>query len=80
MYYANETAAFGMSDDAQFADRANFVRNLGFLLAQTRDGIDGCELDERDIVTIHFKHGETIRVNVECDSYIAIIRDVARSI
>lgn len=80
MYYANEARAFGNSAEAQYLDRAKFVHNLGFLLAQTREGVDGCELDEHDVVTIHFKHGATRRVNVECDSYIAIIRDVAKSI
>lgn len=80
MYYADETIAFGSSAEAQYLDRAKFVRNLGILLSQTREGVERCKLDSHDVVTIYFKCGSERRVNVECDSYIAIIRDVVRSV
>lgn len=78
--HANETAASFAEEKAMAQDRATFVRNLGILLSQTREGIIGCELDENEVVTIHFKHGATRCVNVECDSYIAIIREVTEYI
>lgn len=78
--HANETAAAFAEEKAKDQDRATFVRNLGVLLSQTREGIVGCELDENEVVTIHFKHGATRHVNVEYDSYMAIIRDVASHI
>lgn len=78
--HANETSAAFAEEKAMAQDRATFVRNLGILLSQTREGIIGCELDENEVVTIHFKHGATRCVNVECDSYIAIIREVTEYI
>lgn len=62
-------------------DRELFVENLGWLLSQTRTGVVSAALDsENDIVTVTFENGYTKRVNVACDSYIAIIRDVAKRI
>ncbi len=73
---ADEVSA-AFADSKAKKDRAAFVHNLGILLSQTREGIVGCELDGNEVVTIRFKHGAVRRVNVECDSYMAIIRDVA---
>lgn len=75
--HADETNAAFADSKAKKEDRATFVHNLGILLSQTREGIVGCELDGNEVVTIRFKHGAVRRVNVECDSYMAIIRDVA---
>lgn len=77
---ANETSAAFADDKEKDQDRATFVHNLGILLSQTREGIEGCDLSDKDIVAIRFKHGAVRRVNVECDSYMAIIRDVANHV
>ena len=62
-------------------DRELFVENLGWLLSQTRTGVVSAALDsENDVVTVTFDNGYKKRVNVACDSYIAIIRDVAKHI
>lgn len=62
-------------------DKGLFVENLGWLLSQTRTGVVSAALDsETDIVTVTFDNGYTKRINVACDSYIAIIRDVAKHI
>ena len=60
-------------------DRKLFVENLGWLLSQTRTGVVSATLED-DIVTVTFDNGYKRRVNVACDSYIVIIRDVARKI
>lgn len=79
---ADEMLASYMDDPEAIEDRKKFVRNLGWLLSQTRDGVTGCELvdiwrgTERVIVT--YKGGSTKDINVHMDSYAAIIRDVAR--
>ena len=75
---ANEAQAAYMSDDDAMEDRKQFVRNLGYLMSQTRCGIIGAELDDNDIVTITYKGGGTREINVHMDSYAAIIRDVAK--
>ena len=77
---ATEIRAAFMEDasDAK-ADRMLFVRNLGSLLSQTREGVLGCELDNKEIVTIYFEGG-TRKVNVKCDSYTAIVKDVVKAI
>lgn len=75
---ANETMAMFMEPAEEWSDRCLFVENLGKLLAQTREGIEGCRLLEGEIVVVTFKCGYTIQVNVNCDSYAAIIKDVTR--
>ena len=75
---ANETAAMFMPEEKALEDRKLFVHNLGKLLSQTREGVISCELDDNEIVTITFIGGAMHTVNVNMDSYTAIIRDVAK--
>lgn len=77
---ANETAAMFMPEDKALEDRKLFVHNLGELLSQTREDVISCELDDNEIVTITYKGGGTHTVNVNMDSYTAIIRDVAKAV
>lgn len=80
---ANEVFAAEMYriGDEEFykADRKLFVKNLGELLSQTGEQILSAELDDNEIVTIHFEGGDK-RVNVAMDSYVAIIKDVLKVI
>lgn len=76
---ANETAACYVSDEMSMADRKRFVKNLGSLLSQTREGIQAAYLDNTEHVHVVYKNTEEV-VNVRCDSYTAIIRDVAKAI
>lgn len=82
MMRANETAAAFMSDEDVIHDREIFVRNLGWLLSQTRDGVVSCELIDAEkpgeYVLVTYKGGGTRKINTHMDSYAAIIRDVAR--
>ena len=39
LYDCNETKAMFMDDDAALADREGFVRNVGSLASQTREGV-----------------------------------------
>lgn len=75
---ANETQAMFVSDDLALKDRKRFVHNLGELLSQTRDGIVSAELDDDEIVTVTYKCGHTAQININMDSYLAIIRDVTK--
>lgn len=75
---ANETQAMFVSDDLALKDRKQFVHNLGELLSQTREGIVDAELDDDEIVTVTYKGGHTVQINVNMDSYLAIIRDVTK--
>ena len=75
---ANETKAMFVSDDLALKDRKQFVHNLGELLSQTREGIVGAELDDGEIVTVNYRGGHTVQINVNMDSYLAIIRDVTK--
>ena len=77
---ANETAVMFMANEKALEDRKLFVHNLGELLSQTREGVISCELDDNEIVTITYKGGGTHKVNVNMDSYTAIIRDVAKAV
>ena len=78
---ADETAAFYKSDADALKDREQFVRNLGWLLSQTREGVKRCELvdgeTENERVCVYYKGGHR-EINVHMDSYMAIVRDVSR--
>lgn len=77
---ANETKSMFVSDDLALKDRKQFVHNLGELLSQTREGIVGAELDDCEIVTVTYTGGHTVAINVNMDSYLAIIRDVTKNL
>ena len=76
---ANEARAEQLWDD----DRRLFVRNLGWLLSQTRCGVVSCELygdQDREYVIALYDHGGKREIDVTADSYLAIIRDVAKRV
>lgn len=79
---ANETAAMFMTEQEAIEDRELFVRNLGWLLSQTRDGLISCKLvnaeQEDEHVVVTYRGGGTRSVNTYMDSYAAIVRDVAK--
>lgn len=77
---ANETQAMFVSDDLALKDRKQFVHNLGELLSQTRERIVGAELDDDEIVTVTYTNGHTVTINVNMDSYLAIVRDVTKNL
>lgn len=78
MRYANEARAAFLTDEEAWGDRCLFVENLGVLLSQTREQVVSCRLLESNEVEVTFKGGHKKYVNVECDSYAAIARDVLR--
>ena len=71
---------FEKDEQISLDDRKAFVRNLGKIAAQTRDGVVGMELDDNEIVTVAFKGGGTHKVNINMDSYAAIIRDCGKAV
>lgn len=80
----NNPATF-TSPDLHDYDKALFVQNLGALLAQTREGVAGCSYShnreaEKETVTIHYTNGHKRDVNVSMDSYLALVRDVAKHV
>lgn len=79
---ANETMAAYLNDQDAIHDREIFVRNLGWLLSQTCDGVVSCELINAEQVGEHvlvtYKGGGTRKIGTYMDSYAAIVRDVAR--
>ena len=80
MAKADEVSAAYWNNDAALADRKLFVQNLGELLSQTREGILAARLDNDEFVTVIRRKGDPIRVNVNMDSYFAIIKDVVKAI
>lgn len=82
MTRASETAAAYMTDEYAIRDREQFVRNLGDLLSQTRDGVVSCDLinaeQPGEYVLVTYRGGSTRKIGTYMDSYAAIIRDVAR--
>lgn len=75
---ANETMSFAILGLMAKTDREQFVFNLGWLLSQTRECIVGAYLDDREIVHVVYEGGYQEEVNVNMDSYLAIIRDVTK--
>lgn len=77
---ANESRAASKPDRMAYHDRQLFVANLGTILSQTREGIVGCFLDSEEQVHIVYKNGYEKLINVNADSYMAIIRDVTKGL
>ena len=78
---ANEDKVMYASPEVAALDKALLVTNLAGLLRQTREGVVDLALSEDgETVTILFDGGGTRRVNIACDSYLAIIKDVAGAI
>ena len=76
---ADEARAERLWDD----DRRLFVRNLGWLLSQTRCGVVSCELygdQDREYVIARYDHGGKREIDVTADSYLAIVRDVTNRV
>ena len=80
MTLANECAAAFVNNADALLDRKLFVHNLGIVLHQTREGVISAELNDHEQVLVTFNNGGPMLVNVNCDSYMAIIRDVAKSL
>lgn len=76
---ADEARAERLWDD----DRRLFVRNLGWLLSQTRCGVVSCELygdQDREYVIALYDHVGKREIDVTADSYLAIIKDVTKRV
>ena len=78
--FANEVEACFMEEENALNDRKLFVKNLGALLSQTREGIAKCWLDDRELVHVQYRGGHEQLVNVNMDSYMSIVADVIRAI
>lgn len=64
-------------------DRSRFVHNVGILAAQTREGVDHIEYiseDDCELAKIVFKRGHEKYVNINHDSFSAIVRDIFKHI
>lgn len=79
-FRANESKAWSMDQESRDKDRALFIKNLGWLLSQTRNQVESCYMLDRDMAVIKFVDGSEVKVNIACDSYMAIIQDVNRQI
>ena len=77
---ASERAMLFADKQVALADRKQFVTNLGWLLTQTREGVESAYLDDKEIGHVVFCNGKELLVNVAWDSYMAIIRDVAKAL
>lgn len=78
---ADEDKAMYASPEVAALDKAMFITNLAGLLRQTREGVVDLALSEDgETVTILFEGGGTRRMNIACDSYLAIVKDVVKAI
>lgn len=84
MTRANENSAAFMDDEYALKDRELFVKNLGILLSQTREGVLSCELIDgetaKERVRVVYGNDYAFEINTHLDSYMAIIRDVTRKL
>ena len=85
LYDCSEAKAMFLDDEGAMLDRADFVRNVGALASQTREGVTSIEyapetVNETELAVIHYKNGATKLVNIRCDSYSAIVRDIFKQL
>ena len=60
--------------------KKEFIAKYAELLRMTREKIDSLELIDDETVVIRYESGYGQKVNIACDSGMAIIRDVAKAI
>lgn len=80
--YENNTM-FSEDDAVICADRRDFVENVGILASQTREGVDHIEYikeDDIELAKIVFRKGHEKYVNINHDSFTAIVRDIFKNI
>lgn len=79
---ADEASKMFADDDDAIEDRARFVRNVGRLAAQTREGVKRLDYlgGDPELVRIVFKDGHRREINITADSYQAIARDIFKHI
>ena len=79
---ANEAAMMFADDADAIEDRGRFVRNVGRLAAQTREGVKRIDYlgGEPELVRIVYKDGHRQEINISHDSYAAITRDIFKYI
>lgn len=78
---ADECSVYSL--DSLRHQKALFVKNLGWLLSQTRLDIYECEYaveDGEEFAIVRFQTGAEINVNITADSYVAIVRDVCKKL
>ena len=62
-------------------NKSEFVRLLGVMLMFAGEEVQQCFLnDDETHVYIVFNNGYTKKVNIECDSHLAIIMDVTKTL
>lgn len=69
------------SDD--YRERGDFVHNVGVLASQTRENVEKItyyHCADTEIATIHYTNGATRDVNISCNSWSAIVRDIFKHI
>lgn len=60
--------------------KKEFIEAYGKVLSMTREGVDRLELLDDDFVNIVYNNGYKRKVDIACNSAMAIIRDVARKV
>lgn len=59
--------------------KREFIQSLESTLKLTREGITSLELEDEETLLIHFKNNYTKKVNIACNSALAIIKDVVKA-
>jgi hypothetical protein len=60
--------------------KERFIEKYSELLFMTREGVSHLELLEDDYVNIVYNNGYKRKVDIACNSAMAIIRDIARHV
>lgn len=80
----NENISYELEDRAAiYADRSDFVHNVGVLASQTREKVKRIylkKMDNEELAVIEFEGGYTKEVNIYADSYSAIVRDIFQAL
>lgn len=80
MEHADETAAMSIDEHEAFSDRQHFVINIGILLHQTRKNIKSIYLTKDDVAHVVYENDTEKTINVEGDSYQAMVLDIVSRI
>lgn len=75
-----KTCVWKDAEELRYFDKALFVRNVGWLLSQTREGVESACMIDENTASIVYNNGSTRDVNIEMCSYLAIVKEICRKV
>ena len=75
-----KTCVWKDAEDLRNFDKQIFIENTGWLLSQTREGVDSIRMKDENTAEIIYENGYTRDVDVEMCSFLAIVKTICKNV